>query len=68
MVSRVVLGAVIRVGPERSQTGLADVWQVRAELRAVGGKHHLLLVFLSLGTVVISMLVQYSKTNSQRRT
>lgn len=31
MVSQVLLGAVIRVGPERSWAGLADVWQVSAE-------------------------------------
>lgn len=33
MVSHVLLGALVRVGPKRSQTGLADVWQVSAEVQ-----------------------------------
>lgn len=42
MVSHILLGVVVRVGPKKSRAGLADVWQVSAEVQEQWeGKHHL---------------------------
>lgn len=63
MVSRILLGAIISDGFERSQAGLADGLQVSALLPELCENltKHLLLAVLSLGSFVISTLIQTKK-------
>lgn len=70
MVSCILLGALTRVGCERSQAGLADVLQVSAwlpELREDLTERRLVLAVLSFGMLLVSILIQTEKKNPKKQ-